>query len=404
MNYLEGINYIEKKVWKSVDPNILRNKYHILGQEFSRRCMFWEIIRIPVPITLPPIILEILVKPGIYLAGGAIPSLFRRQYVADWDIFYTDVSSFNSIISRYNEYYETENAITVYTEGLTLQFIKRQYQEPEHIIGGFDLDICRFIVIDGAVWGALTAIRAIVHNQIFLNLYCKSKTFGYRVRKYQLRGYKTFSIEPHNTKHIRVSSYAFDKMRHQKEALDPLLCNLEFLLRKQYGRLFIHISTNKFAEKQNGGLFSTWDFERKILERPPIVVISKNIRIITVYDDEVYIYTRNKKILIMNHCNYRTFTINILRARYHRYAALKNLRITGSSSQFTGSYDPIPHQYTVKICPLQIKACIWVFKLCGFPRYIINRIMVFYVNKMIFAHSLTMANYFEMIRDNIYIR
>lgn len=382
------------------------NIQHIASYECSRKCMSWELMEYPAYIIIPDNIYE-YIKNGFCLAGGAIIDLIEGREPKDWDLFIlptTNLKYLNSINFLNQKKYETINSIGYGN----IQIIKRLYDSPEHIIGGFDLDASRFIYYgsEPRILCTPSAYLSLQNKEIYINLNCCSETFGYRINKYKYyKNYKTYSIEYINLKNLPSASYNYGKTistnilftSETKEARE----NLMFLMKEQYSRLYISVKKftkedfkniliyihNKEKKKMKlDGYYKGYPFNPRFMIHNKIT--GDNIKGFTaaygVYKTEIYIDGKHYR-YPRTIDNMHMLRLNCLDIRYKYYEQITTYRITNPTTQFTGSFYPTPYKYEKKflkyipeIIPLYL-GC----KKYRVPKYIINKIMMFYFNTFI---------------------
>lgn len=96
---------------------------------------------------IPKGIIDLLEESNAVIAGGAITSVFSRNRISDYDIFFRSSEDrkkiTNKLISRdYEVVFETPVALTFRIHGLLFQVIFKVTGEPEQIINGFDFTVC----------------------------------------------------------------------------------------------------------------------------------------------------------------------------------------------------------------------------------------------------------------------
>jgi hypothetical protein len=162
---------------------------------------------------------------GFMLAGGMLARMLagNSRKNKDYDIFYVgSVLGFTEkmdLIRKNNKYVETENSISIYSGGYKIQFIKRVYGSADQIVGGFDLDSSRFILIGDQIWGTESALWSLTHRVNSLSEFCASETFVKRIGKYKRAGFKprfygskdSYIKVPYNMAYSRNYSYSLKK-------------------------------------------------------------------------------------------------------------------------------------------------------------------------------------------------
>lgn len=141
--------FFEHQIYQKKYPNIrMLSALTLTSQECARRALSWNIIYLEKDITalINPEVLNLLLQyNNLVLAGGAVIDLLQDDKPRDYDLFMIgDNHKLLSFIRCKYEHVETINAISITINDTDVQFIKRVYDNPIHIIGGFDLDVCRF--------------------------------------------------------------------------------------------------------------------------------------------------------------------------------------------------------------------------------------------------------------------
>ena len=169
------------------------------SQEFSRKICEWNIYYIKtVEVGL---ISEFLNKNRI-LAGGAVSNILSYEEGdredSDYDIFFVKKNpcKFLEKIRNNYDYYETFNSISINYKKIKIQFIKRLYENENRVVGGFDLDPCRFFMNHkGEIYGTANAIKSLENRRMYINPCCQSRNFYSRIYKYcKEKGYKDIHI------------------------------------------------------------------------------------------------------------------------------------------------------------------------------------------------------------------
>lgn len=293
----------------------------IAYQEINRKYLTWRSMPTAFHIKLPPIVEYFLSFPEIYLAGGAVVSAAADRSIKDYDMFFVGhIEAVNQIVEKIrseHECHESRFCITIYVECHKIQFIKRVYESPDHIIGGFDLDICRFYYKQG-VWGLPTSVFTYDTGKAVINPYCQSKTFGIRINKYAnfivTENYYPYDRESkfRGIRKIRTNRYSYDLgvrfwCRDKREA--DLRTNSRYLLEKKYDKLYIRgtrYNLEDFVEHVSGKLWAKY----------------------------------TKLTLHISFSEFQSAHLGMLTRRFHHYENLQNLLIQNVTTQFTGSFYP----------------------------------------------------------------
>lgn len=280
-------------------------------------------------------------------ALNSIP--LEKMEINDYDIFFTEMPRFHytkvnvletvGAISVHSKNKELENYFET-TESHKLQFIKRIYNAPNNIIGGFDLDPCRFLFTSEhcvtklekdfysygkrEVFTTVGGLYALLKLKQVININCQSKNFYYRIKKYSLfRPIHVYSFSNYMTPicahqeddyasfSSTSSHFAENKMKSENEDLHK---NLNYLLTGQFEFLFY----------KNGVIYELADFiEAFQKKKDPQVFFSKTLA-----------HKKPSKKFIK-------LGLEKIKIFYPRYANLNSkFIIKNPHSQFTGSFNP----------------------------------------------------------------
>ena len=381
----------KKKIEKVTEEDMYNNILNIASYENSRRCLTWELIEYPGNLFIPDYVYE-YIKNGFCLAGGAIIDLIENRKPKDYDLFIIPETNLGFLNDEYD--YITSNAIG-YGD---IQIVKRKYDSPMQIIGGFDIDASRFIYYQNRILCTPSAFLSLKSKIIYINLYNQSKTLGYRLNKYcRLKKFVMKTIEPLSIKNMKSGRYdygmALRSNRMIKSNSIELRDNFMFLMKEQYDRLYI-------KEKK----FTVEDFKRLIkyiykFEHEKKIFKSRgsgfpyNPRIFH-GDNKIHFsyYKPGRHKFTIEGINYeikynpdmmKQLRINCLKLRYKYYDEVTNYKITNPTTQFTGSFYPIEYKYKIDFLKYLPEYYVPLYIYCkrrGLPRYIINMIMMFYCN------------------------
>ncbi len=278
-----------------------------------------------------------------------ISAALKEMEINDFDIFFTTMPQFNyskenvletvgaiSISSKNTElerYFETKDSHK-------LQLIKRIYNSPNNIIGGFDLDPCRLFFSHSLsckarkrkedkcpVYTTVGGLYALLKLKQVININCQSKNFYYRIKKYSLfKPIHVYSFsnymmpicsqQEHDYDYSKISPFSTlsNFQRNIKMKEDDLEKNLEYLLTGQFEFLFY----------RNGVIYELSDFLQAFQKKKdPQVFFSKTLARKT--PSKAFIKLGLEKIKVF----------------YPRYANLNSTFILKNPhSQFTGSFNP----------------------------------------------------------------
>lgn len=139
----------------------------------------------------------------IYIAGGAITSVFTKQKIRDYDLYFNNMDTYNKIFDYLKSkgaknIFSTNNAETLKWEGVKWQLIKCANGTINEIFNSFDFSICMgaydlkndcFIIHKNFM--AHNAQRRLVFHEGTKYPICSL----IRTRKYMFRGYFLTGIE-----------------------------------------------------------------------------------------------------------------------------------------------------------------------------------------------------------------
>lgn len=289
-------------------------------------------------------------------ALNSIP--LEKMEINDYDIFFTKMPCFHykksnvietvSAISIHSKNEELENYFET-TESHKLQFIKRIYNSPNNIIGGFDLDPCRFLSYPShfreakmkekkekmktEVFTTVGGLYSLLKLKQVININCQSKNFYYRIKKYSLfKPIHVYSFSNYMTPICAQNEYDYASFsssfssNDEKEKIEKnsdhslrsndedLHKNLNYLLTGQFEFLFY----------KNGVIYELSDFiEAFQKKKDPQVFFSKTLA-----------HKKPSKIFIK-------LGLEKIKIFYPRYANLNSkFIIKNPHSQFTGSFNP----------------------------------------------------------------
>lgn len=153
---------------------------------------------------LPKDVLELMQKEGdnVVLAGGYIRARITGEKPSDIDMFTKTAESAELYARRlagdHKKLIETDNAYSVVSKGLMVQFIKKWvYEKPSDILESFDFTIAR-----AGIWFADKEWHGLCDNRYYIDLaakrlvYCSPKRIEevggsmLRVLKFYQRGYR----------------------------------------------------------------------------------------------------------------------------------------------------------------------------------------------------------------------
>jgi hypothetical protein len=320
----------------------------LIENECSRKIINWDLLDINVEIDLPGIVLNYL--DNWYLAGGAVCDLYRGKKPNDYDLFYVNDDCDAAVqlqnllqMLRKNKHYETANCISIKDAGYKIQFIKRVYRAPDQVVGGFDMEPCKFIYKTHmqCTRGALLSCKYKFNP---INLCAQSKSFTTRITKYRRKGFK-----PHNiwdmkgkfryTQLTRKSSdYAELNLRHDRYivynnlycmmsgAYDKLYSNGEIITPEQ----FRHCYSKKIKQKI---IFTGTEFLNRAQQLFLFKTDEKLQEIITAEDKK---HSQNIREIIDEFLKKNDITNQF----YEKYKELFHVMISNVHTQYTNSFNP----------------------------------------------------------------
>lgn len=196
---------------------------------------------------IPGWLREILVNQNVFLAGGALTSVFSNQKINDLDFYFRSERFFENTKDAIESYLEqnaisfnpfvTKNARTYRIENqTTIQLIENFYGEPSDIYSKFDFTCCM------AAFNFETQLFHF-HESFFRHLSQKKLVYNtksnypissfYRLKKFLIR--KNFNIEMSQILKMAIRCADFDLndssvLKEQLEGVDIVI--LESLIKK----------------------------------------------------------------------------------------------------------------------------------------------------------------------------
>lgn len=131
----------------------------------------------------------------MFIAGGSIRSLTESQPINDADIFFRDSVAKSAVKEYFREHlpksFITENAVTIWLNGLKYQFVLTHQGEPLEIINEFDFTMNMNYFDFANKQTYVHDLRSILDKRLRINLKCRNKlgTLA-RISKFVERGYK----------------------------------------------------------------------------------------------------------------------------------------------------------------------------------------------------------------------
>ncbi len=333
----------------------------ICSQEFCRKTRKWPLIylcnkQLPIPL-----------QKHQYIAGGAVLSIMLQQNIKDIDVFLTKspklykdklinysktcgtIVSIHAItITRYSK--ELKNYIELYgikPNHKHIQIVKRIYEYPDQIIGGFDLDSCRFLMdYKGDIYTTYSGYFAFINRFNIINVNCQSRNFKQRITKYKKKGFEDIHLNAFTGSQLYiprifkfVSDYTmaniqrnFVKKDNYKGFLEEYkyLYNLKNLSYRAISRRMKDILFNIkcLAEERFDQCFIR---NNVIVSIDEMLYIAKNMM-------SYLLYTINNP---FDTCSIKNIVLNKIEMLYPKYSTISAYFETKNPcSQFTGSFHP----------------------------------------------------------------
>eukprot|EP01091_Cochliopodium_minus_P021423 TRINITY_DN979_c0_g2_i5.p1 TRINITY_DN979_c0_g2~~TRINITY_DN979_c0_g2_i5.p1 ORF type:complete len:513 (+),score=149.67 TRINITY_DN979_c0_g2_i5:201-1541(+) len=164
-------------------PTIKLGKFVADNQSFK----FESNLSLDVPnATIPVEVYEHMMNNNnLILAGGAVVDFLLGRSPKDYDLFCIETRP----IFRTENWIETSFSISSLSRP-KIQLIKRIYDNPEQVIGGFDLDSSRFYMNSNLeVFSTYGGLASLVFKINPINFSCYSATFPRRIAKYKRKGF-----------------------------------------------------------------------------------------------------------------------------------------------------------------------------------------------------------------------
>jgi len=318
----------------------------LIANECSRKIVNWDLITLDANIKLPEIVAYYLENPHLYLAGGAVCDLYNGKRPNDYDMFYvcndTDaVAKFQLFLQniRKHKHYETANCISIYIDAHRLQFIKRVYCSPGAVVGGFDMEPCKFIY-KTKVQCTHGAYQAQIHSFNPLNLYTQSQSFTTRIAKYKSKGFPPFNIWDRTNRFKYCDQtrapydydFAHPDIEHTKYI--SMMGNLNYILEKKYEFLY-----------STGDIITQSDF-REFYNR----YISMHASLYIPYTPQditrpIYNYRQNHRNILSEKINKMLSTDYMSKVFFKKYNRLFHVMISNVHTQYTNSFHPTSHEF-----------------------------------------------------------
>jgi len=147
-------------------------------------------------IGLPTVAFNISTFPGVYVAGGYLIETFNKKYVSnDIDVYFTNVDSINQARKELNKFgyrkiISPRGCENWARESLqTIQLIvSKTYEDPCHIIDGFDLRCCQLAYTKGVLYYNKGTLWDLEKGE--LNIWRPDQIKKERILKYINKGFK----------------------------------------------------------------------------------------------------------------------------------------------------------------------------------------------------------------------
>jgi len=155
-------------------------------------------------------IMDIAVKHGAFLAGGAIRSVFASESISDYDLFFPSKEAFDKCIEEFGNnvtgdgkfifnFTQTASAYSHFTSDKKhFQLICAVFGTPEQIIDNFDFTICMGVWLPNTNNFILNDLflKHIAQRRLHFNVNAQYPICSlWRVLKYTKRGYKLPAID-----------------------------------------------------------------------------------------------------------------------------------------------------------------------------------------------------------------
>ena len=295
------------------------------------------------------------------MAGGAVLSLLQSRIPRDYDIFFINKIPVKFIekIKKTDDCIESLNCITikVYESfyDREVQFIKRVYDNPARVIGGFDLDACRFYMDhNGDVYGTATAVETLLTKNLYINPCCQSENFVQRLHKYRSKKF--------NLKH--PGKYFNTRLFKRNNDYDIDIGNGPFL--KKVLIMILCGKSNKCVIKNNQKIKLSF-----------LMSEIKKMNTNTIHG--------LLSVLIGNPINSELVDFElinkILEEQYEKYEKLTDFLISNTSSQMTASFHPTNYKMSeiypgikFDIFKDHLRACFQVIYFSRLPKVITYKI------------------------------
>jgi len=142
-------------------------------------------------------LVPILIENDVFIAGGAITSIFTNNKINDYDIYFREYKNMLNIKlfleeNKFKLLFKSDNALSYKRDNVNIQLIKKIYGKPEDIINQFDYTICMG-AYDFSSRKFIFNEHFLQHNaqrQLIFNINAKYPICSlYRMLKYIKRGY-----------------------------------------------------------------------------------------------------------------------------------------------------------------------------------------------------------------------
>lgn len=187
-----------------------------------------------------------------FIAGGAVTSVFTRQPINDYDIYFCNENDLKECVKNIKNYasplYETEKAITFNRSGITFQICKL-IGEPQEIFNMYDftVNMGAFVCEYNCSTGILNS-EFILDDRFLLDIASRSLNFNkntlypisslFRVGKYRHKGYKITNIELMKIA-LRISQLDIKTVKDIKEQVVGLSNDMMSTMREEMDKLDI---------------------------------------------------------------------------------------------------------------------------------------------------------------------
>ena len=151
----------------------------------------------------PSNLIETFNKEEVFLAGGAIISLFSDSPINDYDLFFRTEQSFKTIKNLFkkngwNVQFKTKSAVRITKDEIKIHLINKIYGEPIDVINNFDFQCCSCsydFKINNFIMNKYS-LKQISKRELIYNLNTDNPTGAlFRIPKYEKKGFSINNFE-----------------------------------------------------------------------------------------------------------------------------------------------------------------------------------------------------------------